>query len=72
MPFEMLEPLGGGDAFAGALIAALLKGESAARATDLAVAAACVKHSIPGDFLKAKAEEVESFLATPGKRGVRR
>lgn len=72
MPFEMLEPLGGGDAFAGALIAALLKGELPSRATDLAVAAACVKHSIPGDFLKARAEEVESFLAMPGKRGVRR
>ena len=57
---------------AGALIAALLKGEPPSKATDLAVAAACVKHSIPGDFLKARAEEVESFLATPGKRGVRR
>jgi 2-dehydro-3-deoxygluconokinase len=72
MPFEMLEPLGGGDAFAGALIAALLKGEPPSKATDLAVAAACVKHSIPGDFLKARSEEVASFLATPGKRGVRR
>ncbi|MGC3988948.1 MAG: sugar kinase [Chthoniobacteraceae bacterium] len=72
MAFEMLEPLGGGDAFAGVLISALLNGEPPARATDLAVAAACVKHSIPGDFLRARVAEVESFLAAPGKRGIKR
>lgn len=72
MAFEMIEPLGGGDAFAGAFISSLLNGDAPSRATDLAVAAACVKHSVPGDFLKARVEEVESFLSAPGKRGVRR
>ncbi len=72
MPFEMIEPLGGGDAFAGALIAALLAGETPARAAALAVAAACVKHSIPGDFFKARPHEIEAFLAAPSHRGVQR
>jgi len=72
MAFEMIEPLGGGDAFAGALISSLLSKESPQRAIEIAVAAACVKHSIPGDFLKARPEEILAFLEHPSHRGVRR
>jgi 2-dehydro-3-deoxygluconokinase len=72
MAFEMIEPIGGGDAFAGALISSLLSNEEPQRAAEIAVAAACVKHSIPGDFLKAREEEILAFLENPSQRGIRR
>ena len=72
MAFEMIEPLGGGDAFAGALISSLLAKEDSLSAIKIAVAAACVKHSSPGDFLKARREEVMAFIDNPAQRGIKR
>jgi 2-dehydro-3-deoxygluconokinase len=49
--------VGAGDAFCGGLIAALLDKMPPPEALEFAVAASCLKHSIPGDFNKvAKAE----------------
>ncbi len=53
-----IDRVGAGDAFAGALIHALLKGLSADVCIEFAAAAGCLKHTIPGDFLLASEEEV--------------
>lgn len=53
-----LDRVGAGDAFAGALIHALLRGYSADACIEFAAAAGCLKHTIPGDFLLASEEEV--------------
>ena len=49
---------GAGDSFCGALLAALLDDMPAQEALEFAVAASCLKHSIPGDFNKVSRDEV--------------
>ncbi len=68
----ILEPLGGGDAFAGALIASLWEKHDPRYAIEFAVAAACLKHTIPGDFAKSSREEIDTFLAKGVQVGVAR
>jgi len=72
LEFDMQEPLGGGDAFAGALISAILEGRSPADCAKLAVAAACLKHSIPGDFLVCSRRQIEDFADGKIGPGLRR
>lgn len=59
----IVDRVGGGDAFMGGLIYALRKytGDPQ-RALDFATAAACLKHSVPGDFNTVNAAEVESLM----------
>lgn len=47
---DIVDRIGAGDAFSGGLIASLLKGYDIDQALDFAVAASCLKHTIPGDF----------------------
>lgn len=47
---HIVDRVGGGDSFGGALIHALSKTGDAQYAIDFAVAASCLKHSIQGDF----------------------
>jgi 2-dehydro-3-deoxygluconokinase len=58
---EIVDRVGGGDSFASGLIYALLTKADTRRALDFAVAASCLKHSIPGDFNLVSAEEVEKL-----------
>jgi 2-dehydro-3-deoxygluconokinase len=60
----IVDRVGGGDAFAGGLIYGLRKftGDPG-RALCFAVAAACLKHSIPGDFNAVSVAEVEQLMA---------
>jgi 2-dehydro-3-deoxygluconokinase len=60
---QIVDRVGSGDAFAAGLIFGMLSGFEAQRAIDFAVAASCLKHSIPGDFNLSSREEVEKFLA---------
>ena len=60
---QIVDRVGTGDAFAAGLIFGLLSGFESQRAIDFAAAAACLKHSIPGDFNLASREEVEQLLA---------
>jgi 2-dehydro-3-deoxygluconokinase len=60
---HVVDRVGAGDAFCGGLIAALLDSRSAADALEFAVAASCLKHSIPGDFNKVTKEEVMALCA---------
>ena len=61
---HIVDRVGGGDAFVGGLIYGLCTyGEDRQRALDFAVAAACLKHSIFGDFNLAAVSEVEKLMA---------
>ncbi|BCV22807.1 hypothetical protein hamaS1_28760 [Moorella sp. Hama-1] len=52
----------GGDAFAGGLIYALTAGFAPAEALEFAVAASCLKHTIPGDFNHVTRDEVMNLM----------
>jgi 2-dehydro-3-deoxygluconokinase len=64
---EIVDRLGAGDAFAAGLIHGLLDGDLQ-KALDYGVAASALKHSIPGDFNLAGADEVEAVLQGQGLR----
>jgi 2-dehydro-3-deoxygluconokinase len=59
----IVDRIGGGDAFAAGLIYGIETGLSDQDMLDFAVAAACLKHSIPGDFSLASANDVRLFLS---------
>lgn len=76
-PYEIhaiVDRVGGGDAFAGALIFALNSGEFTNRqaALDFAVASSCLAHSITGDFNFSTREDVDRLAAGNGNGRVRR
>ena len=58
---HIVDRVGGGDAFAGGLIYSLINGKRLKEALDFAVAASCLKHTIPGDFNVVSVDEVESL-----------
>jgi 2-dehydro-3-deoxygluconokinase len=60
---QIVDRVGGGDAFAAGLIFGLLSDYPPQQAIDFAAAAACLKHSVPGDFNLVSREEVEQLLA---------
>jgi 2-dehydro-3-deoxygluconokinase len=70
---DIVDRVGGGDAFSAALIFALdeFPGDDA-RALEFAVAASCLKHSIPGDFNLVTRSEVEALMAGDATGRVRR
>lgn len=59
----IVDRIGGGDAFAAGILYGLCTGLSDQDTLDFAVAAACLKHSIPGDFNLSSAEDVRLFLS---------
>lgn len=59
---HIVDRVGGGDAFGAALIYSLLQGLPTDRSLEFAVAASCLKHSIPGDFNHVAASEVMSLV----------
>ncbi len=70
-PYEIraiVDRVGAGDSFSGALIFALLTPELAApeRAVRFAVAASCLKHSVEGDFNLSTRAEVEALMHGAG------
>jgi 2-dehydro-3-deoxygluconokinase len=69
---HIVDRVGGGDSFAAGLIYGLQELDSAASALEFAVAASCLKHSIPGDFARLSAEEVHSLLKNGGSGRVQR
>jgi 2-dehydro-3-deoxygluconokinase len=60
--FPIIDRVGGGDAFMGGLIFGLRKYGDHQKALDFAAAAACLKHSVPGDFNAVSAAEVETLM----------
>jgi 2-dehydro-3-deoxygluconokinase len=69
---HIVDRVGSGDSFAGGLIYGLQKLPTAEAALEFAVAASCLKHSIPADFNRSTVEEVEALLKGGGSGRVQR
>jgi 2-dehydro-3-deoxygluconokinase len=69
---QIVDRVGSGDCFAAGLIYGLQKLPTAREALEFAVAASCLKHSIPGDFNRCTVEEVEGLLKCGGSGRVQR
>lgn len=69
---HIVDRVGGGDCFAGGLIFGLLHLGSHQEALEFAVAASCLKHSIPGDFNRFTRDEVEGLIKGGGSGRVQR
>ena len=63
---DIVDRVGGGDSFAGGLIYGLRTYGSDSEALEFAVAASCLKHSIPGDFNRVSVSEVETLMKGDG------
>jgi 2-dehydro-3-deoxygluconokinase len=68
----VIDRVGAGDCFAGGLIYSMLRGFDPQACVEFAVAASCLKHSIPGDFGLVSLEEIEILLAGDASGRVRR
>ena len=69
---QLVDRVGAGDAFAGGLIAGLLKKSSTKDALEFAVAASCLKQTIPGDFNQVSEAEVDRLVTGSGSGRVER
>ncbi len=69
---HIVDRVGGGDCFAGGLIYGLTTLNTPQEALEFAVAASCLKHSIPGDFNRFSAEEVQQLIKGGGSGRVQR
>lgn len=69
---QIIDRVGGGDSFAAGLIYGLLTKSDTQQALEYAVAASCLKHSIPGDFNLSTAAEVEKLAGGSGSGRVER
>ena len=69
---HIVDRVGGGDSFAGGLIYGLQTMGGAQEALEFAVAASCLKHSIPGDFNRFSVDEVKQLLKGGGSGRVQR
>ena len=69
---HIVDRVGGGDCFGGGLIWGMLNRETPQEALEFAVAASCLKHSIPGDFNRFTVEEVDGLIKGGGSGRVQR
>lgn len=69
---HIVDRVGGGDCFAGGLVYGLLTQPTPQDALEFAVAASCLKHSIPGDFNRFSAAEVKALVEGGGSGRVQR
>ena len=69
---QMVDRIGGGDAFSAGFIYAALTGRGDREALEFAAAASCLKQTIPGDFNLVSREEIEALAAGPGSGRVQR
>ena len=69
---HIVDRVGSGDSFAGGLIYGLQVLPSHQEALEFAVAASCLKHSIPGDFNRASVDDVKALVAGGGSGRVQR
>lgn len=69
---DIIDRVGGGDSFASALIYGLNAYKDRQQSLEFAVAASCLKHSIPGDFNRVSVDEVEKLMSGDGSGRVQR
>ena len=69
---HIVDRVGGGDSFAAGLIYGFLTLPSRQEALEFAVAASCLKHSVPGDFNRFTVDEVNALLKSGGSGRVQR
>jgi 2-dehydro-3-deoxygluconokinase len=69
---HIVDRVGAGDSFAAGLIYAMQTGLGSQDSLEFAVAASCLKHSIPGDINRINADEVKALLAGGGSGRVQR
>ena len=69
---DIVDRVGGGDSFAGGLIYGLNHYEDKQSALEFAVAASCLKHSIPGDFNRVTVSDVTKLMGGDGTGRVQR
>jgi 2-dehydro-3-deoxygluconokinase len=71
-PIRIVDRVGGGDSFAAGLIYGLSTGRTDLDSLEFAVAASCLKHTIPGDFNQVTVAEVDGLLKSGGSGRVQR
>lgn len=69
---HIVDRVGSGDSSAAGLIYGFQRLATPAEALEFAVAASCLKHSIPGDFSRSTVEDVEALLKGGGSGRVQR
>jgi 2-dehydro-3-deoxygluconokinase len=69
---HIVDRVGGGDSFGGGLLHGFLTGMDNQRTIEFAVAASCLKHTIPGDFNLVSVAEVEGLMQGDGSGRVQR
>lgn len=69
---QIVDRVGGGDSFASGLIYGLLNKNNTKAALEFAVAASCLKQTIPGDFNLVSVDEVEKLADGDGSGRVER
>lgn len=68
----IVDRIGSGDAFTGALIYSLLRGDEPGYAVEFASAAGAWKHTVPGDWNRASTAELEALSRGEGGGRIRR
>jgi len=68
----IVDRVGAGDSFAAGLIYGMQTGLESQAALDFAVAASCLKHSLPGDINRVSVDEVKALLTGGGAGRVQR
>lgn len=63
---SVIDRIGSGDAFAAGVLHGLLRGAAARDIVDFATAAACLKHSVPGDVNLLREADIRAFLSQQG------
>lgn len=69
---QIVDRVGGGDSFASGLIYGLMAFDHSREALEFAVAASCLKHTIPGDFNLVSKQEVIKLMEGSGSGRVER
>lgn len=69
---DVVDRVGGGDAFAAGFIHAQAAGLAPQQVIEFAVAASCLKHTIPGDYNRVGLREVEALIGGDGSGRVQR
>ena len=68
----IVDRLGAGDSFSGALLFSLMRGDAPAKVIEFAVAASALQHTIYGDYNLVTLAEVEALVAGAGGGRVQR